>query len=314
MPAEGSDKNSMSTNEEAKFKSGFINIIGKPNAGKSTLMNALIGERMSIISPKPQTTRHRIMGILTNERFQMVFSDTPGYVDEPSYRMHEAMNKYVLSTLEDADAFLWLINPFEKSPDYAALLETLSNIEVPLFILINKTDQINEEVLNEMKAEWSELLPGAIVLPISALTKNGCEALLLKLEELLPEGPMYFPEDQISDRLDRFFISEIIREKIFHQYQDEIPYTSEVVIEEYKETTTNLGVPIARIRAYILVERETQKGILLGKAGAAMKKTATAARISAEEFLGTKVYLEITIKVVPKWRDDERMLKRLGYE
>ena len=296
------------------FKSGFVNIIGKPNVGKSTLINALVGERMSIISHKPQTTRHRIMGILTNEKYQMVFSDTPGFIEKPSYKMHAVMNKFIQSSFDDADVFLVVTCPGDKYADDDLLLVALQKADVPVILVYNKSDlSTQEEILADIEI-WKLRLKVLEAVPISAFNAYNIDRLLEVILSYLPEGPMYFPEDQLTDRLERFFVSEIIREKIFLQYSDEIPYTSEVMIEEFKDTETNAGVPIARIRAVIMVERDSQKGILLGRQGSAIKRLGTIARESIEQFLEKKVYLELTVKTTPKWRDNELFLKRMGYE
>lgn len=301
-------------NTPAGFKSGFVNIIGKPNVGKSTLINALTGERMSIISPKPQTTRHRIMGILTTDTYQMVFSDTPGFIEKPSYKMHAVMNKFIQSSFEDADVFLVVTCPGDNYHDDDPLLLALQNADVPVILVYNKSDLSNQEAIGNELESWKTKLNVLEAIPISALNNFNTDRLLEVILNYLPEGPMYFPEDQLTDRLERFFVSEIIREKIFFQYSDEIPYTSEVMIEEFKDTETNAGIPIARIRAVIMVERDSQKAIILGKQGSAIKKLGTTSRESIEQFLDKKVYLELTVKTTPKWRDNEMFLRRMGYE
>lgn len=296
------------------FKSGFVNIIGKPNVGKSTLINALTGERMSIISHKPQTTRHRIMGILTTPAFQMVFSDTPGFIEKPSYKMHAVMNKFIQSSFEDADVFLFVTSPDDYYSDEDPLLAAVTKADIPVILLYNKSDLSSQEAIEKELSKWKAKINVLEAIPISALNNYNIDMVLSSILSYLPEGPMYFPEDQLTDRLERFFASEIIREKIFYQYSDEIPYTSEVVIEEFKDSVTNAGEPIARIRAVIMVERDSQKAILLGKQGSAIKKLGTNARESLESFLDKKVYLELTVKIAPKWRDNDLFLKRLGYE
>lgn len=295
------------------FRSGYINIIGKPNAGKSTLMNALVGERMSIISPKPQTTRHRILGILGGDDFQIVFSDTPGYVKRPTYAMHRAMNSAVEGTLEDADVLLCVTDLTEELENDNPMVEMLQKAEAPILLILNKLDRVDAQRAQDVANWWAKRIKVSESIAISALKKDGTEALLQKILTYLPEGPAYFPPDQLTDRAERFFVSEIIREKIFLLYSDEIPYSSEVGIEGFKETTTNAGVPIARIQATIFVLRETQKAIMLGRNGAAIKKLGTLARTDIERFLQTKVFLELTIKVRDNWRDDETALQRFGY-
>lgn len=296
------------------FKSGFVNIIGKPNVGKSTLINALTGERMSIISPKPQTTRHRILGILSTDDYQMVFSDTPGYIERPAYKMQKAMNKFVHSTFEDADVFLFVTSPDDRCGEEDPLLELMNSVTVPVILVINKIDLSNKEELEKLIETWKARIPVKEVVLTSALNNFNTQALLQHIEAYLPEGPMYFPADQITDRLERFFVTEIIREKVFLQYRDEIPYTSEVVIDEYKETTTKDNQPLARIRAQLLIERESQKAIILGKNGAGIRKLASTSREDIERFIDSKVFLEISVKVAPKWRNSDTFLKRLGYE
>ena len=305
----------MEQNEtKAGFKSGFINIIGKPNVGKSTLINALIGERMSIISHKPQTTRHRIIGILSTDDYQMVFSDTPGFIEKPAYKMHKAMNKFVHLAFEDADVFLFVTSPDDRYGSEDPLIDLMNAVAEPIILVINKIDLSNKEDLEKLIESWKSRIPVKEVVLISALNKFNIPALLQHIEAFLSEGPLYFPADQLTDRLERFFVTEIIREKVFLQYRDEIPYTSEVVIDEYKETQTKEGTPLARIRAQLLVERESQKAIVLGKHGMGIKKLATSSREDIEKFIDCKAFLEITVKVAPKWRNSDTFLKRLGYE
>lgn len=295
-------------------KAGFVNILGKPNVGKSTLMNALLGEKLSIASAKAQTTRHRIMGIANGDDFQMVFSDTPGILD-PQYKLHEHMMNYVDEALKDADVIL-LVAEAGDSPNkegeteslYKKVVERLARFEIPVIVAINKVDKASTELLEANKLAWQQALPNADVLLMSALTGAGVIELYAKLMALLPESPAYYDKDFMSDRPLRFFASEIIREKIFLNYKKEIPYSCEVEIEEYKESDE-----IDRIRALINVERDSQKGIIIGHKGEALKKTASAARADMEAFLGKKVYLEVFVKVKPDWRRNEGMLKRFGY-
>lgn len=295
-------------------KSGFVNIIGRPNVGKSTLMNALVGERMSIITHKPQTTRHRIFGILNGEDFQIVFSDTPGMIKDPAYKMQEAMNRFAHSTFEDADVMLFVIEPNERYAEDDPIIEQLRKIEKPLFLIINKVDLATPEQVNEATKLWEARLPNAIILPVSALQKAGTEGLLTKIKEHLPEGPAYFPSDQLTDRTERFFCSEIIREKILELYEQEVPYSCQVEIEDFKDTETMRGEPLARISAIIYVARKTQKPILIGKDGASIKRLGTEARKAMEAFLDRRVFLELHVKVRENWRDDENMLKKFGYQ
>ncbi len=295
-------------------KSGFVNIIGRPNVGKSTLMNALVGERMSIITNKPQTTRHRIFGILNSQDFQIVFSDTPGFIRKPAYKMHEVMNTFVRSTFEDADIILFVTEPGEVYEDDDPLLEKLKGIDAPVFLVINKIDTSTQEKVETLAAQWSQRMAFAQVLPVSALHKAGTAGLLQTLLDALPEGPKYFPEDQLTDRTERFFASEIIREKILLLYDQEVPYSCEVFIEDFKDTTTNKGEELARISATIFAGRKTHKAILIGKEGEAIKRLGTEARKELEDFLQRKVFLELHVKIRDNWRDDEQMLRRFGYQ
>lgn len=296
-------------------RSGFINIIGHPNVGKSTLMNALVGERMSIITNKPQTTRHRIIGILSGEDFQMVLSDTPGVVEKPAYKMHQAMNSFVQSTFEDADLMLLVTDVLEEYKAGDQLLEQLRRqTSIPMFIILNKIDLVDEAKLEELKTFWAEQLPHAQVITISALKKINTDLLLSTLKENLPEGPEYYPKDQLTDRPERFFVSEIIREKIMTLYHQEIPYATQVIIEEFKEDQTVGGKEIARISATIFVERDTQKSILIGKNGVSIKKLGMEARLDMEKFLEKKVFLELFVKVKDNWRNDDFLLKQFGYK
>lgn len=294
-------------------KSGFVNILGKPNVGKSTLMNALLGEKLSIASAKAQTTRHRIMGIANGDDFQMVFSDTPGILD-PQYKLHEHMMNYVDEALKDADVVL-LVAEAGDSPTkddgqnlYNRVVERLGRFEIPVLVAINKVDRATPEQQEENRLAWQTALPNAEVLLMSALKGQGVVELFARLMALLPESPAYYDKEFMSDRPLRFFASEIIREKIFLNYKKEIPYSCEVEIEEYKEADD-----IDRIRALINVERDSQKGILIGHKGEALKKTASEARAELEQFLGKKVYLEVFVKVKPGWRSNEGLLKRFGY-
>lgn len=300
--------------DPAPFRSGFVNIIGRPNAGKSTLMNALVGERMSIITHKPQTTRHRIIGIVNSGQFQIVFSDTPGYVHDPSYKMHFAMNRSVEGTLEDADLLLLVFDLTEELTDDNPVLGMLAGAGAPVLLVLNKMDLVQEQRISDTLNWWKKRVPVADHIAISALKSENTALLLQKIVSYLPEGPAYYPQDQLTDRPERFFVAEIIREKIFLLYSEEVPYSSEVGIESFQETQTKNGEPLARIRATIYVLRETQKGILLGKGGTAIKKLGMLSRLEIERFLETKVHLELTVKVRGNWRDDERALKQFGYE
>ncbi|MEM9887926.1 MAG: GTPase Era [Bacteroidota bacterium] len=298
----------------SEHKSGFVNIIGQPNVGKSTLLNALIGERMSIITNKPQTTRHRIIGILNEVDYQIVFSDTPGMIKDPSYKMQSAMNSFAYSTFEDADIMLYVVDVQEEYKENTALLERLNNLEIPLFLVLNKTDTITPEQLQQLESDWRKRLLKAHVFPISALLKTNTTSLLESIIEQLSEGPAYYPKDQFTDRSERFFMSEIIREKILLNYHQEIPYSVEVIVDSFKETKTNAGEDLVRIHATIFVERPTQKSIMIGKNGKAIKQLGTDARKAMETFLERKVFLELHIKVKDNWRNDDRLLKQFGYK
>lgn len=289
-------------------KAGFVNIIGYPNVGKSTLMNALVGEKLSIITSKAQTTRHRIMGIVNGDDFQIVYSDTPGIIRDPSYRMHEFMNKYIETALLDADIMLLMTEPginFNESD----VLEKIKKASIPVLVLINKIDLSDQEKIFKEIEEWSKVLPQADVIPISALEKFNISKVFDRIIEELPESPPYFPKDELSDRSVRFFVSEIIREKILMNFKKEIPYSVEVAVESYKEEEY-----LIRIAANIFVARESQKAIILGHQGKAIKKVGTQARIDIEEFVGKKVFLETTVKVNKDWRENETALKRFGYD
>ncbi len=288
-------------------KSGFVNIIGNPNAGKSTLMNALIGEQLSIISPKAQTTRHRILGILNDDDYQIVFSDTPGIVN-PHYKLQEAMLSAVNGAISDADVFV-LISPIGEDFKQTEIIEKVRKTEKPIILLINKIDLSNQEEIATKIDYWKETMPEARILPVSALHKFNVDGVLNMILEALPEAPPYYPKDEISDRNVRFFVSEIIREKILTYYKKEIPYSVEIAIEEYQE-----GDTLDKMRAVIYVERESQKGILIGAGGKALKRVGTEARRSIERFLGKKVFLEIFVKVQKDWRNDDTQLKRFGYD
>ncbi|MEM8907114.1 MAG: GTPase Era [Bacteroidota bacterium] len=293
-------------------RSGFVNIIGRPNVGKSTLMNALVGERMSIITNKPQTTRHRIIGILSAEDYQIVFSDTPGIIEDPAYKMHESMNNFVKSTFEDADLMLFVTEVKERYPEDAPIIERLKKIQVPLFLIINKIDLADAEEITHLISWWNERISFSETIPIAALQKNNTDALLRLIIERIPEGPVYYPKDQLTDKPERFFVSEIIREKILMLYKQEVPYSCEVLVESFKEGDSKSG-PLVRIAATIFVGRKTQKAIVIGKNGSAIKRLGTEARKGIERFLEKKVFLELHVKIKDNWRDDERMLKHFGY-
>jgi GTPase len=289
-------------------KSGFVNIIGHPNVGKSTLMNLLTGEKLSIITPKAQTTRHRILGIVNGEEYQIVYSDTPGIV-KPHYKLHESMMKFVQSALQDADIFIYLTEIGENNFD-PEVVEKIRKSGKPLIFVINKVDLAKPEEVQLKIASWQEKLPDALIIPTSARLNFNVDKVIAEVISRLPESPPYFPkDDELSDRPLRFFISEMIREKIFLQFQKEIPYSAEVVVDSFKENPN-----ITVITSTIYVERETQKAIILGHHGAAIKRLGTSARKDIEAFIGVKVYLELSVKVSDDWRQDELKLKRFGYE
>jgi GTPase len=293
--------------ENQKFKSGFVNIIGNPNVGKSTLMNELVGERLSIITSKAQTTRHRIMGIVNGDGYQIIFSDTPGIV-KPVYKLHENMMRSVKSAFTDADIVLYVTDVVETSEKHEDYINKLQKIHAPVIVAINKTDLSNPESVNQIMEKWQQLLPKAAVIMISALRKSNTALLFETIVQKLPEGPVYYPDESLTDRPERFFVSEIVREKIFLNYQKEIPYSCEVVIESFKEAED-----IIRINAVIFVIRETQKGIIIGHKGVSLKRTGTQARLEIEKFLGKRVYLGLQVKVSADWRNNDKILKKFGY-
>ena len=288
-------------------KAGFVNIIGNPNVGKSTLMNAFVGERLSIITSKAQTTRHRILGIVNDDDYQMVFSDTPGIID-PAYKMHEGMMQFVQNSLSDADVLLLVIEIGEQAIKDENIFERIKSLEVPIILVLNKIDLSNQEEVEEKVEYWQEILPKAQIIPISALHGANVDAVLDCIKSNLPESPEYFPKEEMTDKPMRFFMSEIIREKIFFHYKKEIPYSCEVEITEFEEAED-----ITRIRAEIYVERESQKGILIGHKGLGLKRVGTEARKDMESFLDKKVFLKLYIKVSKDWRNKPNTLKRFGY-
>lgn len=295
-------------------KSGFINILGRPNVGKSTLMNALLGERMSIITHKPQTTRHRIIGILNEPEHQLVFSDTPGVIHDPTYKMQQQMNRFAHSTFEDADVMLFVLDANETYKDDDPTIQRLKAVkDIPVFLVINKIDTVDELHILQLIQLWNGRLPFKEIIPISALQQKNTDRLLKVILDYTPEGPPYYPKDQLTDRSERFFVSEIIREKALLLYHQEIPYSIEVVVDQFKEDTTKSGEPLVKILANIFVARQTQKSIIIGKNGVAIKKLGTEARKAIETFLDKKVFLELYVKVKDNWRDDDKMLKHFGY-
>ncbi len=288
-------------------KAGFVNIIGYPNVGKSTLMNALVGEKLSIITSKAQTTRHRIMGIVNSDDFQIVYSDTPGIVKDPSYKMHEFMNSYIETALVDADIILLVIEAGQTF-EHQEVIDRISKSKIPVIVVLNKIDLSNQDTVVEQIEHWKTSITNAEVIPVSALEKFNVESVFERILHHLPESPAYFSKDEFTDRSMRFFISEIIREKILLNYKKEIPYSVEVAVEEYKDEER-----IVRISANIYTSRETQKAIILGHQGKSIKKVGTQARLDMEEFIGKKVFLELTVKTTKDWRNNEKLLERFGY-
>ena len=288
-------------------KSGFVNIIGNPNVGKSTLMNAFVGEKLSIITSKAQTTRHRILGIVNGEDFQVLLSDTPGII-KPAYQLQASMMDFVKSAFEDADVLLYLVELGEKELKDEAFFEKIRNAKIPVLLLINKIDKGNEELLKEAQELWSSKVPNAEVFAISALENFGVTQVFNRIIELIPESPAFYPKDQLTDKPERFFVNEIIREKILMHYKKEIPYSVEIDTEEFFEEET-----IIRMRSVIMVERETQKGIIIGHKGTALKRVGVEARKDLEKFFGKQVHLELYVKVNKNWRSDARQLRRFGY-
>ena len=288
-------------------RSGFVNIIGNPNVGKSTLMNALVGERISIITSKSQTTRHRILGIVNGDDFQIVYSDTPGII-KPNYKLQEKMMDFVSVSFDDADVFLYVTDVVESAEKNAEYIERLSKVKIPVLCLINKIDLVSNEEVENLRLFWENRLPNAKIFEISALNGTNLDIVFNEIVSLLPEGPAWFPKDQLTDKTERFIVSEIIREKILLNYKKEIPYSCEVAVEEFKESPD-----IIRIKAVIIVERPSQKGIIIGNKGALIKKVGTEARIDIEKFFGKKVFLETFVKVEKDWRNNDRDLSRFGY-
>lgn len=288
-------------------KAGFVNIVGNPNVGKSTLMNQLVGEKISIATFKAQTTRHRIMGIVNTEDMQIVFSDTPGVL-KPNYKMQEMMLQFSESALADADILLYVTDVIEKPEKNTDFLEKVAKMQIPVILLINKIDESDQKTLVTLVEKWHELLPKAEILPISAKNKFGTDTLMKRIKELLPESPAYFDKDQLTDKPAKFFVSEIIREKILRYYDKEVPYSVEVVVERFKEDEKKI-----HINAVIYVERDSQKGIIIGHQGQALKKVSTEARKSLEKFFDKKIYLETFVKVDKDWRNSQKELKHFGY-
>jgi GTP-binding protein Era len=293
---------------ENTHKAGFVNIVGKPNVGKSTLMNVLIGERLSIISSKAQTTRHRIMGLINGDDFQIVFSDTPGML-KPKYELQKSMMSFVNMSLEDADVIVFVTDLFENEEEIEDVITKINQSGVPVLLVINKIDLSKEGQLEEVTKYWTDRVKAETVIPISALESFNTERILQEILDRLPLHPPFYDKDELTDRPERFFASEIIREKIFHNYKKEIPYSTEVAIEDFYEEET-----IIRVRAEIYVERESQKGILIGQGGKALKRVGIQAREELERFFGKKVFLETHVKVEDNWRKNKNKLRRFGYD
>lgn len=294
-------------NNKSPHKSGFVNIVGNPNVGKSTLMNALVGERLSIITNKSQTTRHRIMGIVNEEDYQIVFSDTPGIV-KPAYKLQESMRKFSESALADADILLYITDVYETKEKHEDFLLKIKSLQCPIVIVINKIDLSEQESLTKLVEQWEALIPQAEIIPCSALTEFNVAYIMRRLVELLPEGEPYYDKDALTDKPVRFFVSEIIREKILMLYQKEIPYSTEVIIEEYTEEATR-----DYIRASVVVSRDSQKGIIIGSKGKGIKRLGIESRKDIETFLQKHVHLELFVKVNKDWRNNDTMLKQFGY-
>ena len=289
-------------------KAGFVNIIGNPNVGKSTLMNAFVGEKLSIITSKAQTTRHRIFGIVSGDDFQVVFSDTPGII-KPSYALQASMMDFVKSAFEDADILIYMVEIGEKELKDEVFFNRINKLEVPVLLLINKVDTSDQNILEEQVAYWKEKVPRAEIFPISALRNFQTEVVFNRIIELLPESPAFFPKDQLTDKPERFFVNEIIREKILLHYKKEIPYLVEVETESFADSET-----IIHIRSVIMVERESQKGIIIGHKGEALKRVGVEARADLEKFFGKQIHLELFVKVNKDWRSNARQLRRFGYD
>ncbi len=288
-------------------KAGFVNIIGNPNVGKSTLMNAFIGEKLSIITSKAQTTRHRILGIVNGDEFQVILSDTPGII-KPAYELQESMMGFVKSAFEDADILIYMVEIGEKELKDEAFFNKIQSAKIPVLLLLNKIDLSDQEKLEEQMQFWIQKVPNAEVYPISALENFNVKEVFNRLVELLPDSPAFYPKDQLTDKPERFFVNEAIREKILLHYKKEIPYAVEVETEEFVEDED-----IIRIRSVIMVERDSQKGIIIGHKGSALKKVGTEARKDLEKFFGKKIHIELYVKINKNWRSNQRQLKRFGY-
>lgn len=291
----------------ADHKAGFVNIIGNPNVGKSTLMNAFVGEKLSIITSKAQTTRHRILGIVNGDDFQMILSDTPGII-KPAYELQSSMMDFVKSAFEDADVLLYMVEIGEKALKDEVFFEKIKNSKIPVLLLLNKVDTATQELLEEQVQYWQEMLPNVELHPISALSNFNVKGVFERIIELLPLSPAYYPKDQLTDKPERFFVNETVREKILMHYKKEIPYAVEIETEEFFEDED-----IIRMRSVIMVERDSQKGIIIGHKGAALKRVGIESRKDLEKFFGKQVHIELYVKVNKNWRSDSRQLKRFGY-
>ena len=291
-----------------KHKAGYVNIIGNPNVGKSTLMNAFVGERLSIITSKAQTTRHRILGIVNGDDFQILFSDTPGII-KPAYELQASMMDFVKSAFEDADILIYMVEPGETDMKDEAFFNKIKNTKVPVLLLINKIDKSSQEVVDDKMSYWQEKVPNALVYPISALENFNVQTIFDKIIELLPESPAFYPKDQLTDKPERFFVNEAIREKILMHYKKEIPYSVEIDTEEFFEEEK-----IIKIRSVIMVERDSQKGIIIGHKGSGLKRVGTEARKDLEKFFDKKIFLELYVKVNKDWRSNKNQLRRFGYK
>jgi len=288
-------------------KAGYVNIVGNPNVGKSTLMNAFMGEKFSIITNKAQTTRHRILGILSGNDYQMILSDTPGII-KPAYELQNAMMDFVKSSFEDADVLIYMVELGEQALKDESFFQKITSAKIPVLLLLNKIDKAEQDFLETQVHYWQEQLPNAEIHPISALEKFNIEGVFQRIKELLPEGPAYYPKDQLTDKPERFFVNESIREKILKHYKKEIPYAVEIETEEFVESEK-----IIRIRSVIMVERETQKGIIIGHKGTALKRVGVEARKDLQKFFGKQIHLALYVKVNKNWRSNDRELKRFGY-
>lgn len=294
-------------------KSGFVNIIGKPNVGKSTFLNHLMGEKYSIVTSKPQTTRHRILLIYNDEDHQIVFSDLPGLISTPAYELQRAMNKYIYSSFEDADAFVFIVDVFDDFIYESKFIDALTTLEIPKFLIVNKSDISDNDKINSTIDHWKGVVDFRGIFVISALKGDNIDNLLESIKKILPSSPPFYPKDQVTDRSERFFVEEIVREQILLLYKKEVPYSVQVVIQDWKFKTNNNGEKLLYIRAFIFVERKSQKSILIGKDGAMIKKLGTASRIEIEKFLDQKIYLDLNVKELDDWRNNQKNLRDLGY-